>query len=121
MSDESLTVEGDCESVAVVNEITMACLLEEVTEVACVERDNAEILVVTEGTPGPPGAAGSGVNFSQPTPASVWTIAHNLGFRPDVATYRLGGTEIKGAVHHLDLTSLTVTFNIPVAGYARIS
>lgn len=79
---------------------------------------------ITTGQQGPrgrSGAAGSGFDFTQPTAATVWTINHNLGLRPDVATYRLGGTEMKGAVQHLSDNTLTVTFNSPVAGYARVS
>ena len=77
--------------------------------------------VTPRGPPGTSGAAFSGYDHEQASAATVWTVNHNLGFRPDVATYRLGGTEMKGAVQHLSLNTVRITFNSPVAGYARVS
>ena len=44
------------------------------------------IVVTKEGPPGQAGPPGSGYTWLQTTPASVWTVDHNLGHRrePDV-------------------------------------
>lgn len=62
-----------------------------------------------------------GYDHTQPTPAAQWTIAHNLGYRPSVATYSTGGIEITGSVTHLSTDVLQLDFNTPVAGTARLN
>ena len=73
------------------------------------------------GPPGPPGANGAGYDFSQATPSPLWTIAHNLGFRPSVATFTVGGVEMIGTVTHLSANVVQIDFSIPVAGLARLN
>ncbi|WP_279480222.1 hypothetical protein [Aureimonas sp. SK2] len=77
------------------------------------------------GVPGPrgPGATGDGVTFYdhvQATPTTVWTIAHNLGFRPSVTILSTGGAEMRADVRHLSDDVLTVVFLLPTAGSAHL-
>jgi hypothetical protein len=52
----------------------------------------------------------------------VWTINHNLGFKPaGVQIFDSGGTEWLGIVEHLDNNTLTVTFTAAFGGVAYVS
>jgi hypothetical protein len=70
---------------------------------------------------GPPGPAGLGLDYTQATPASTWTIAHNLGTRPSVATWSVGGLQMWGGITHLSTSVLQIEFLTPVAGTARLN
>jgi hypothetical protein len=59
--------------------------------------------------------------FEQQTNANVWTVTHNLGYRPAVFTKDYGGTNMEGDIQHLNANSLTITFNLPEAGYAYLT
>jgi hypothetical protein len=53
--------------------------------------------------------------------ATLWTINHNLGFRPAVAILDSGGNEIEADVVHTGPNQLVIHFAIPVAGVARLT
>lgn len=69
------------------------------------------------------GNGGSGIAFthSQVSAATLWTINHNLGFRPTVAILDSGGNEIEADVVHTGPNQLVIHFAIPVAGVARLT
>lgn len=72
------------------------------------------------GVPGPPGQS-SGINFTQSTPSSTWTINHNLGYRPSIDLFTVGGVIMLGEVVHISLNQIVVNFTEPVAGFARLN
>lgn len=59
--------------------------------------------------------------YNQLTPSTQWTIIHNLNFYPSVLTLDTSGTIVEGMVTHVSKNTLYVTFNIAVAGSARLS
>ena len=69
---------------------------------------------------GPMGPPGASFDWTQSQSATVWTIAHNLGFRPSVQTFTVGGLEMLGSVQHQSVNIVRVEFSIPVAGFARL-
>jgi hypothetical protein len=73
----------------------------------------------------PPAAADPPVlayRHAQPTPAAQWIIVHNLGFRPSgVLVIDADGNPVEGAVTHLDPTTTTITFGLPISGIADLS
>ena len=83
--------------------------------------------------PGPQGPAGTnGVSASeivplvsyrhlQSTPASSWTINHNLNFFPNVTVFDSGESQIEGSVTHINETQLTITFSAAISGKAHLS
>lgn len=87
-----------------------------------------DIIVVKVGEPGPPGADGSGgpggggssFVFSQSGPSAEWTIFHELGYRPAVSTFGVGG-EIEGEVVHDSVDQARVLFDVAVSGTAYLS
>jgi hypothetical protein len=72
------------------------------------------------GPPGPKGDAGTSYEHTQASAAATWTIAHNLGQRPSVSLFSVGGLEMIGSITHLSLNVVQVDFNTPVAGTARL-
>lgn len=79
------------------------------------------------GATGAMGPAGGTFIFTQTTPATVWTIVHNLSARfVNVEPVDTTGLSYVGrydypSINFIDTTTLTLTFNSPVAGYAAIS
>jgi hypothetical protein len=63
----------------------------------------------------------AGVTYTQTAPASTWTIAHNLGYRPTVQCTTLGGLLLLGDVLHLSDLVCQLSFNTPTAGVARLT
>ena len=70
------------------------------------------------GTKGDPGD-GSRFVFAQPVAAAVWTVAHNLGHRPQVTVWSPGGVEVIAAVVHISNNVLNILFDTPQAGSAQ--
>jgi hypothetical protein len=69
------------------------------------------------------GGSSSGVAYqhNQVSAAGVWTINHNLGFRPSVSILDTGGNEIEADVRHTSTNQLVIYFAIPLAGVARLT
>lgn len=58
----------------------------------------------------------------QETPATIWTIEHNLGFIPgNELIIDLAGNEIEGVTRVVDVNTIEIQFSEPVAGYAYVS
>lgn len=73
-----------------------------------------------QGNPGPSGGAASTYVHTQSSSLDVWTVAHNLGFRPTVTVTTTGGVEVAGGeVLHLSNNVLTITFDVAFTGIAR--
>lgn len=52
--------------------------------------------------------------------STLWTITHNLGFYPQVATFD-ATSQIEGDIVQTSINSLTVTFSAAVSGKAYLS
>ena len=76
------------------------------------------VTAITEGPQGP--AGGSAFVYQQSTAAAVWTINHNLGYRPSVELLDAGSQEIDGEVAHPSVNQTVVTLNPASAGLARL-
>lgn len=77
--------------------------------------------IVERGLQGVPGAGGSAVDFTQASPLSVWTIAHNLGREPIISVTSVGGVVIgTPEALHLSTDVVQLTFDAPFAGRARL-
>lgn len=69
-------------------------------------------------------AAPSSAVFSyvhnQASASFVWTINHNLGYRPSVELFDAGSQEFDGEVSHPTVNQAVVTLAIATAGFARL-
>lgn len=65
-----------------------------------------------------PGSSSLRFDFSQPTPSATWTIAHNLGKRPLIRIFTLGGVEVEALPAHLSDNVTQIHFDLPFAGTA---
>jgi hypothetical protein len=90
-----------------------------------------QIIVSAPGPQGPAGGAG-GVQESdiatlvsyrhvQNTPATTWTVVHNLNFYPNVTIFNTADDQVEGNVAHTNETTLTITFSSALAGKAHLS
>ena len=57
----------------------------------------------------------------QETPASVWTIQHNLGRYPSVTVVDTAGTEMVGDVQYVNENSVILTFRGTFSGTAYLN
>ncbi|MGZ8181454.1 MAG: hypothetical protein ACXWT1_05815 [Methylobacter sp.] len=116
------------------------------TDVVVVEVGGPEQVVVEVGVQGPPGlsayqsAVANGFDgteaewlaslvgtssgqyqHTQSTPAAIWTVNHNLGYRPTVQITTLGGRLIWGETLHTSINQVVIYLDIPSAGLAICS
>ena len=79
-----------------------------------------EILEILEiGTPGPPGAT-PGATYIFGSAATTWTINHNLGYKPVISCYTVGGIEVVADIVHTSDNQAIVYFSTATAGAARV-
>jgi hypothetical protein len=58
---------------------------------------------------------------TQGVASTTWVITHDLGFRPNVATFVASGEEVEGDIIHNSVNQCTVTFSYPISGTAALS
>lgn len=73
------------------------------------------------GPQGPPGLDTGFYRHNQAAPATVWNIAHNLGFFPSVSVQDSAGSVVYGDIDYVDANNVTVTFDAAMGGYANLS
>lgn len=82
----------------------------------------SEIKAVLQVGQGPAGASGAPIPPIQfLTPIATWVINHNLGRRPLVGVFTVGGVEMMAEIIHVSLNQVQVFFDNPTAGYAVCS
>lgn len=108
--------------------VVNAVLTPRTTQLAVVQRTSstevtktsAEVVISAAGPAGPRGAAGGeAFVFTQSTPASTWTVNHDLGFKPTVELMTAGGLEFEADIQHLSDNHFVVNMNTATAGTAR--
>lgn len=77
------------------------------------------------GPQGEKGEPGDPLNVSftyENQPGSmIWTINHNLGYRPSVIIQDYNQNTIEGALEYLNANTVKITFSAEVAGFAYLS
>jgi len=73
------------------------------------------------GAPGAAGASGGFFTFTQASPASTWTITHNLGYRPNISVVDSAGSQVEGETVWTDNNNLIITFSGAFSGVAYLS
>lgn len=63
-------------------------------------------------------SGGGGVEYVQSTPSSAWVFNHNLGRRPIVSVFSMGGSEVLAEVLHISTNQAQILFDSPISGYA---
>lgn len=91
-----------------------------VTNTVTVTEGDTTVVTVTTAGPQGPGGSGAAYVHTQASPATTWTINHNLGFRPSVELLDSGSQEIDGAIAHPTTNQTVVTLNPATAGLARL-
>lgn len=79
------------------------------------------ITASTAGPQGPKGDAGAGYAFTQSTSSAMWTINHNLGYKPSVDIYDSGSQQIQAEISHPSVNQTVILLTAPTAGFARLT
>jgi len=89
-----------------------------------VKIDEIEGIVGPAGPTGLTGPAGDGgllgYLHTQASPATVWTINHNLGFRPLVQLLNAGSQIFNADISHPSVNQTVVTMLVAQSGLARL-
>lgn len=88
--------------------------------VTVTEGDTTIVAITTAGPQGPSGGGATAYVHTQSSPATTWTINHNLGFRPSVELLDSGSQEIDGEIAHPTINQTVITLNPATAGLARL-
>lgn len=59
--------------------------------------------------------------FTQAVASTVWSVAHNLGRKPNVALRDSSNVEMIGKIVHIDLNNLEIRFNTAKSGNAYLN
>ena len=85
------------------------------------------VRVAVGGPPGPPGPSGppggggaTAYVHNQASASFVWTINHNLGYRPAVELFDSGSQEFDAQVSHPTVNQTVVTMSVATSGFARL-
>jgi len=107
-------------------------VIKEINQVDITKQINS-VIVSTVGVQGPKGDTGpagangtNGINggnftFEQQTSSALWSVTHNLGYRPAVTVQDYGKINLEGDLNHINANTLTITFSEAVSGYAYLS
>ena len=91
------------------------------TPVVSIESPPNTITVTASGPPGPPGAAGSSMAFTQNSPQATWVIAHNMNFYPSVTIIDGLGNVVLAPISYLSSNTVQIAFSRPFSGTAYLS
>lgn len=61
----------------------------------------------------------SGYLHTQASPATIWTINHNLGYMPVVQVYNSGSIEVLCEKEHISVNQTVVRVSPAMSGFAR--
>ncbi len=64
-------------------------------------------------------ASAAGFDFTQSGASSTWTINHNLGRRPVVQLFTVGGVRFQAEIIHMSVNQAVVNLSSAIAGTAR--
>jgi hypothetical protein len=75
-----------------------------------------------QGEMGPAGTESGAYRHVQLTAATIWTITHNLPYRPNVSVVDSSGSEIwPGVTQYISSTTVQLTFSAAVGGEAYLT
>jgi hypothetical protein len=74
-----------------------------------------------DGVNGLDGLPGGAFIYNQGSPATVWTIVHNLGFRPQVSVVDSANIVVEGDYSYPDANTMVLTFSSAFSGVAYLS
>jgi hypothetical protein len=106
--------------VVTVSPITQTLNVNTVTGTAVVVNPSTPSVTVVNAGPVGPAGSGAGYNHTQTAALSIWVINHNLGYKPSVQTFTVGGLEVLGEIQHISNNQVVVTFNTTISGTARL-
>lgn len=58
------------------------------------------------------------VEITQATPANIWNLPHNKGYKPIIEVYDTGGVKVNADITHIDINNAQVNIIPATAGFA---
>lgn len=102
-------------------EVPVIEIVDVLTDTDMVETNVPTIEIVDVVQKGDKGDAGGiGYIHTQSTPASIWTINHNLGLKPAVQLLSVGGIEFDGEIVHTSINQTIIYLTTAYAGIAQL-
>jgi hypothetical protein len=89
------------------------------TQIINVDPITSSVSIINAGPPGPAGSS-AGYDHTQSSDSALWVINHNLGYKPSVQIFSVGGLEVIGEIHHISVNQVNVSFNDSISGSARL-
>jgi hypothetical protein len=74
-----------------------------------------------DGKDGIDGLPGGAFAYTQGSPATVWNIVHNLGFRPQASVVDSANNVVEGDYSYPDANTMVLTFSSAFSGVAYLS
>jgi hypothetical protein len=105
----------------IIQENTSKLVINEGLSNVVVTPTNYKIDIQSVGAQGSKGDTGGVEAFihTQSSPSSTWTINHNLGYKPIIQIFSVGGVELTGGINHTSLNQAIISFATAIAGTAR--
>lgn len=72
--------------------------------------------LISVGVQGPPGPGSARYEHVQSSPATQWTVNHNLGYKPSIEVLSPGGMVVIADVVHMTDNQTLINFNAPQTG-----
>ena len=117
-------VDDDVLEVVIVDDQADVVVVDDVPALV-IEQERVEVVDVAkqgpQGIPGTDGVDGGSYYHTQVGVSDTWVIVHNLGYRPNVATFNSADSQVEGEVVHDSTIQMTVTFSSAFSGYAVLS
>jgi hypothetical protein len=82
---------------------------------------NIELWYDTDAGMPPPIDVPVAYTHAQGTPATTWTITHNLGWYPNVAIVDSSGAQVEGDITYVNVNTVSATFSAAFSGAAYLS
>lgn len=75
--------------------------------------------ILINGIPFGSGGGITGFVHTQASPATTWTVNHNLGYKPEVQVYNAGSIQVLAEVEHSTVNQTIIRIAPATSGFAR--
>ena len=83
-------------------------------------KENAKKYILNSSSQWVDESVATSFTYNQVSASSVWTINHNLGFRPNITVFDSAGTKVYGDESHTDANNVVLTFSASFSGTAYL-
>jgi len=101
--------------------MTDSVIVTQTVQNVVITNQQPNVVISQVGAQGPAGASGAGFfTYTQNTPASTWTITHNLGGYPAATVLDTSGNNCEGTISYTNANTMVITFTSSFSGTAYL-